>query len=130
MRTAQWRPPSPDRPAAEPPLSAITTCGSSIYKWARRTHPNKPTRWIVRRYFGAFHRSRRDQWVFGHRDSGAYLLKLAWTRIVRHQMVTGTASPDDPALTDYWNTQRRKGIRLPIDSTLGSGLVPVLALGA
>jgi RNA-directed DNA polymerase len=85
------------------------------YKWARCTHPNKPTRWIVRRYFGAFNTSRRDQWVFGDRDSGAYLLKFAWTRIVRHQMVTGTASPDDPVLADYWNTRRRKGIRLPID---------------
>jgi RNA-directed DNA polymerase len=87
------------------------------YKWARRTHPNKPTRWIVRRYFGVFNKSRRDRWVFGDRVSGAYLLKFAWTRIVRHQMVTGTASPDGPALTDYWNTRRRKGIRLPIDGT-------------
>jgi RNA-directed DNA polymerase len=74
------------------------------YKWARRTHPNKPTRWIVRRYFGVFNKSRRDRWVFGDRVSGAYLLKFAWTRIVRHQMVTGTASPDGPALTDYWKT--------------------------
>ncbi len=87
------------------------------YKWARGTHPNKPTRWIVRRYFGKFNKSRQDRWVFGDRDSGAYLLKFAWTRIIRHQMVTGTASPDDAALTDYWNTRRRKGIRLPIDST-------------
>ncbi|MEV6341495.1 group II intron maturase-specific domain-containing protein [Nocardia vinacea] len=80
------------------------------YKWARHTHPNKPTRWVVRRYFGAFNRSRRDRWVFGDRDSGAYLLKFAWTRIVRHQMVAGTASPDDPALIDYWNTGRRSRI--------------------
>jgi RNA-directed DNA polymerase len=87
------------------------------YKWARRTHPNKPTRWVVRRYFGMFNKSRQDRWVFGDRDSGAYLLKFAWTRIVRHQMVTGTASVDDRALTDYWNIRRRKGIRFPIDST-------------
>ncbi|MFI7664864.1 group II intron maturase-specific domain-containing protein [Nocardia sp. NPDC049526] len=80
------------------------------YKRARHTHPNKPTRWVVRRYFGAFNRSRRDRWVFGDRDSGAYLLKLAWTRIGRHQMVAGTASPNDPALIDYWNTRRRTTI--------------------
>ena len=43
-----------------------------------------------------------DRWVFGDRDSGAYLPKFAWTRIVRHQMVKGAASPDDPALADYW----------------------------
>jgi RNA-directed DNA polymerase len=87
------------------------------YKWARRTHPNKPTRWVVRRYFGMFNKSRQDRWVFGDRDSGAYLLKFAWTRIVRHQMVTGTASVDDRSLIDYWNIRRRKGIRFPIDST-------------
>ena len=30
-------------------------------------------------------RSRHDRWVFGDRDSGAYLPKFAWTNIVRHQ---------------------------------------------
>jgi hypothetical protein len=29
-------------------------------------------------------------------------MKFAWTKIVRHQLVNGTASPDDPALADYW----------------------------
>jgi RNA-directed DNA polymerase len=87
------------------------------YKWARHRHPNKPTRWVVRRYFGAFNRSRRDRWVFGDRDSGAYLRRFAWTRIVRHQMVRGSASTDDPALTGYWADRRRKGTRLPMDST-------------
>ena len=72
---------------------------------------------VTDRYYGKFNKSRQDQRVFADRDNGAYLLKFAWTRIVRHQMVTGTASPDDPALADYWNTRRRKGIRLPIDGT-------------
>jgi RNA-directed DNA polymerase len=87
------------------------------YKWARHRHRNKPTKWIVNRYFGAFNKSRRNMWVFGDRDSGAYLHKFAWTNIVRHQMVAGTASPDDPALTDYWTTRRRKITRLPVDRT-------------
>ena len=53
--------------------------------------------------------ARRDRWVFGDRDSGAYLLKFAWTKIVRHTMVKGWASPDDPALADYWAARRRRG---------------------
>jgi RNA-directed DNA polymerase len=53
------------------------------YKWARFRHPNKPKQWVVRRYFGEFHASRRDRWVFGDRDSGRYLAKFAWTTIVR-----------------------------------------------
>ena len=78
------------------------------YKWAVYSHPNKSKRWVVNRYFGMFNKSRRDRWVFGDRDSGVYLLKFAWTRIVRHQLVTGAASPDDPALADYWAERRRK----------------------
>jgi RNA-directed DNA polymerase len=86
------------------------------YKWAKHSHPNKPTRWIIRRYFGTFNKSRHDRWVFGDRDSGAYLHRFAWTKIVRHQMVKGTSSPDDPALTEYWATRRRRGIPRPIDT--------------
>src|SRR5215470_12550866 len=85
------------------------------YKWAKHSHPNKPTRWIIRRYFGAFNKSRQDRWVFGDRDSGAYLIRFAWTKIVRHQMVRGTSSTDDPALTEYWAARRRRGPR-PIDT--------------
>jgi RNA-directed DNA polymerase len=47
-------------------------------KWARHSHPNKPTRWAIHRYFGRFCKSRQDQWVFGDRDSGAYLIRFSW----------------------------------------------------
>src|SRR6267378_4662320 len=79
------------------------------YRWALRAHPNKPKRWVTARYFGAFHPARRDRWVFGDRDSGRYLVKFSWTPIVRHRLVTGGASPDDPALASYWATRRRRG---------------------
>ena len=85
------------------------------YKWAKHSHPNKPTRWIIRRYFGRFSKSRQDRWVFGDRDSGAYLLRFSWTKIVRHQMVRGTSSRDDPALASYWADRRRRGIPRPMD---------------
>jgi RNA-directed DNA polymerase len=78
------------------------------YKWAKYSHPNKPKSWIVHRYFGQFHPARQDRWVFGDRDSDAYLPKFAWTPIVRHVMVPGRASPDDPALAPYWADRRRK----------------------
>jgi RNA-directed DNA polymerase len=84
------------------------------YKWAKWTHPHKGKRWIVRRYFGRFVPSRQDRWVFGDRDSGAYLLKFAWTKITRHTLVKGWASPDDPALASYWAARRRRGIP-PLD---------------
>src|SRR6478672_4680608 len=45
----------------------------------------------------------------------AYLVKFSWTDIVRHVMVTGAASPDDPALADYWAERRRK-VKPPLDN--------------
>jgi RNA-directed DNA polymerase len=79
-----------------------------VYKWARFTHSNKPMHWVKARYFGRFNPARADSWVFGSRVTGYYLRKFAWTPIVRHRMVAGTASPDDPALAAYWARRRRR----------------------
>jgi RNA-directed DNA polymerase len=84
------------------------------YKWACRSHPNKPKSWIVGRYYGKFNKFRNDRWVFGDRDTGAYLPKPSWTGIVRHTLVKGGASPDDPALAGYW-AQRRQRVKPPLD---------------
>jgi RNA-directed DNA polymerase len=81
------------------------------YKWARRSHPRKPMSWIKHRYFGQFNPTKTNHWVFGDAASGAYLPPMVWTPIVRHRKVAGGASPDDPALTDYWN--RRRGHNPP-----------------
>jgi len=91
------------------------------WRWAKRTHSGKPKRWVAHRYFGRFDKFRNDRWVFGNRagaderGSVPHLVKFSWTPIVRHQMVTGTASPDDPDLTGYWNA-RRKRVKPPLDS--------------
>jgi RNA-directed DNA polymerase len=85
------------------------------YKWACWSHPNKPKHWIADQYFRKFNKFRNDRWVFGDRDTGAYLPKPAWTDIVRHTLVKGGASPDDPNLAGYW-AQRRQKIKPPLDS--------------
>jgi RNA-directed DNA polymerase len=87
------------------------------YRWALRGHRNKPKTWVVDRYYGAFNTARKDRWVFGDHDSGAYLIKFSWIPIARHQMVKGTASPDDPALTDYWSHRRRRRKPPPLDQS-------------
>ncbi len=76
------------------------------YKWAKHSHSNKPKRWISSKYFGRFNKARRDRWVFGDRDSGAYLLKFSRTKIVPHQLVKGRASPDDP----HWDRTGSSGV--------------------
>jgi RNA-directed DNA polymerase len=85
------------------------------YKWACWSHPNKPRHWIIGRYFGKFSKFRNDRWVFGDKETGAYLPKPSWTDIVRHTLVKGGASPDDPALAGYW-AHRRQKVKPPLDS--------------
>ena len=84
------------------------------YKWATWRHTNKPKHWITSRYFGKFNKFRNDHWVFGDRDTGAYLVRFSWTAIERHVPVKGAASPDDPALASYW-ADRRKKVKPPLD---------------
>jgi RNA-directed DNA polymerase len=79
-----------------------------LYKWARRSHRNKPKTWVTARYFGKFHPDREDRWVFGDRATGRWLPRFSWTNIVRHRMVAGNASPDDPGLATYWRDRRRR----------------------
>jgi RNA-directed DNA polymerase len=86
------------------------------YKWAKLSHPNKSRHWIISRYFGQFNQSRQDRWVFGNRQRGSYLHKFSWTSIIRHQLVPGQSSLDDPSLTEYWTRRRRKAT-LPINTT-------------
>jgi RNA-directed DNA polymerase len=84
------------------------------YKWAKFGHPKKPRYWIINRYFGDFNKSRQDRWVFGDRVGGAYRVKFAWTKIVRHRMVKGGASPDDPTLAQYWADRQRRSAPPPM----------------
>jgi RNA-directed DNA polymerase len=86
-----------------------------LYKWAKHSHPTKPKRWVVSRYFGRFNRAREDRWIFGDRETGIYVPKFSWTKIVRHAMVNGWASPDDPAQAQYWADRRRKGNPPPLN---------------
>jgi len=86
------------------------------YRWALWQHPNKPKRWVTARYFGPFNRARNDRWVFGDCDSGAFMRRFAWTPIVRHTLVTGTASLNDPALAGYWAARRQQPRRSPLDA--------------
>lgn len=87
-----------------------------LFKWAIRSHPNKPKRWAVDQYFGRFNQSRNNRWVFGSRATGNCVPRFSWTKIVRHVMVKGTTSPDDPNLAQYWADRRRRTAPPPVNS--------------
>jgi RNA-directed DNA polymerase len=85
------------------------------YKWAIYSHANKSKTWVSARYFGKFNKFRNDRWVFGDVVNGTHLVKFSWTGIVRHTMVKGAASPDDPTLAEYW-AERRRRVKPPLDN--------------
>jgi RNA-directed DNA polymerase len=75
-------------------------------RYVKHTHPTKPKEWTQSRYWGRLNLDRNDHWVFGNKHTGAYLLKFSWFPIERHTLVKGRASPDNPALKDYWKERQ------------------------
>jgi RNA-directed DNA polymerase len=72
----------------------------------KRMHPRKSQEWRHQKYWGQLHMDRKDLWVFGEKQTGAYLLKFSWFPIERHTLVKGRSSPDDPHLKDYWEKRQ------------------------
>lgn len=77
-------------------------------RFVKRTHPNKSGHWRTAQYWGRLNFDRPlDRWVFGSKQTGAYLLKFRWFSIKRHILVKGYASPDDPHLKEYWRQREQ-----------------------
>ena len=75
-------------------------------RYVQRKHPRKSHVWRKARYWDKHNRRKGDTWVFGDKQTGAYLLLFRWFKIERHILVRGTASPDDPRLREYWTRRR------------------------
>lgn len=71
-------------------------------RYAKRNHPRKSWKWRKNKYWGKLNSSRDNNWVFGDKPTGGYLLRFSWFPIERHTLVRGNASPDDPGLREYW----------------------------
>jgi len=96
---------------------------SSLWRWARRRHPNKNTRWRKQKYF-ALHRG--HNWsFFGEtcddegQPSQVWLHHARSTPIKRHVKVKGDANPYDPACETYFekreatHCRKRCGVLVP-----------------
>ena len=78
-------------------------------RFVKRTHPNKPWKWIKNKYWGNLSLTHPNQgWVFGNKATGNHMLKFSWTKIERHAVVSKTSSPDDPSLVEYWEKRKSK----------------------
>ncbi|MEG4073270.1 group II intron reverse transcriptase/maturase [Microcoleus sp. Pol14D5] len=83
-----------------------------LWRWAKRRHPNKGTKWVRKRYFKTI---KGNKWMFActtsdrrGKDKELVLYQIAYTAIERHIKVKGDASPDDPSLKGYWEKRHQK----------------------
>jgi RNA-directed DNA polymerase len=76
-------------------------------RYVNYRHPQKTYYWKKNRYWGKMNKGRKDNWVFGDKRTGFYILKFSWIKIERHVMVKGGASPDDPSLQEYWKKREK-----------------------
>jgi RNA-directed DNA polymerase len=83
-----------------------------LWRWAKRRHPNKNTKWVRKRYFKTI---KSVKWTFAcdasdrrGKDKELVLYPIASTSIKRHIKVKGDASPDDPSLKEYWDKRHQK----------------------
>ncbi|HEV2732304.1 MAG TPA: group II intron reverse transcriptase/maturase, partial [Terriglobales bacterium] len=87
---------------------------SSLWKWARRRHPNKSPRWFKPKYFAQ--RGNRDWSFFGEtcddegRPRKVWLYHAKSTPIKRHVKVKGEANPYDPTYETYF--EEREGAHM------------------
>jgi RNA-directed DNA polymerase len=78
-----------------------------LWNWAKRRHPNKPKRWIKKKYFKSIGKRR---WVFAAQLKNkdyVKLIRFEHTKIVRHIKIKSAANPFDADWQEYF-TQRDK----------------------
>lgn len=79
---------------------------NKIYKFLRRLHPNKGWKWIKRKYFPEFDDEyHHGKWILTGPNEGNHLIKMNWTKIKRHRMITHNYSPYDKSKTDYFENR-------------------------
>lgn len=81
----------------------------TLWRWARRRHPNKSAGWVREKYFRTV---RGDRWVFHGTAEGEdqCLTKAVRVPIRRHVKVRAEANPFDPAWETYF--ERRLGVKM------------------
>ncbi len=82
-----------------------------LWRWAKRRHPNKSSKWVRKRYFKTIN---GNKWTFAckisdrrGKEKDLILYPIAYTSIERHVKVRGEASPDDPSLKEYWQKRHQ-----------------------
>ena len=80
----------------------------AIWKWAKRRHPRKSSKWVTSKYFTT---ERGNHWTFFSKDNGgkrAVLFKAADLPIERHTKIKGDVNPYDPDWNEYLEKRKER----------------------
>jgi RNA-directed DNA polymerase len=79
-------------------------------KYLKHLHPNKPFRWIYKKYFKADYTGiSKDKWILTDpHNNKTQLFKMSWIPIVRHAVIKFRNSPDDASLREYFEERDKK----------------------
>ena len=81
-----------------------------IRKHLKILHPNKPFKWIHKKYFKAdYTGASKNKWILTDpHDNKTQLFIMSWIPIVRHAVVRYRNSPDDASLKEYFEERDKK----------------------
>jgi RNA-directed DNA polymerase len=79
-----------------------------LRRWISKTHPTKSYTWRDRRYWAEHPAYPGSQWSFVDKDTGMVLYRIGSTRIQRHVLIQGDASPDNPDFKDYFEQRNQR----------------------
>lgn len=79
-----------------------------LRRWVSKTHPTKSFSWRDRRYWANHPAYPGSQWSFVDKDTGMVLYRIGYTRIQRHVLIQGEASPDNPDFKDYFEQRNQR----------------------
>lgn len=81
----------------------------ALRRWSTRRHPNKGTKWVVRKYFLPENSCQwrfQGVWHVNGLTTREYLSQLAQIPIRRHIKIRSEATPYDPVYADYWQSRK------------------------
>ncbi|KNH15262.1 reverse transcriptase [Priestia megaterium] len=82
---------------------------SKVKRFLRRLHPKKSWKWIIKQYFHPdIYGQSQNNWLLTDPSRKYQLIQMAWTPIVRHEMIKYKNSPFDSNLTDYYQKRDMK----------------------
>jgi len=77
-----------------------------VFKFIKRLHPNKSTKWLIKTYFPIYKKNNHVyKWFLTGPKKGRHLIKMVQTPIKRHEMIKFNHSPYDNSKTEYFDSR-------------------------